>query len=205
MKTFLLFYVLLSSLALKINCQDDDYDTDPEEAINVDYPMNNEQPEFFKNAFVEPGSQRSVDQSDPWNQYLGYFPFATLGDARSYPPYYSVGGQSVPFETSSNEQTKARSNVMNDEFFNDNSEKNKDDFESDSFDSHNSKPKSTDHQMKTSSQHNNSPLPMYNYGLPMANYGAMNYGATNTRYNPYQPYPQQHPIGSNLYPYTQRK
>ena len=52
MKEVWLVCLLFANLIIKINCQDDDYDTDPEEAVNADYVAPNE-PEFFKNAFVE--------------------------------------------------------------------------------------------------------------------------------------------------------
>ena len=195
----ILFYALLTSFVLiEINCQDDDYDTDPEEAVNSDY-VASEQPEFFKNAFADTQSRQSYMPGNPWDPYLRYYPFSNAGDQprsfSSYSPFVPIGQS---FDHSAHE-TKSRSKPMNDDdFFSDYSDhKTKNEFDSSSFKSNDKPP----HSMNRPTGYHPQQL-MFNYGLP---YGGNSYGrspATGGQFNPYQQ--NVHPIGAHLYPYTQQ-
>lgn len=200
MKIF--WFLIFISLVVKLNCQEDDYDTDPEDAIN-DYSSPSEQPEFFKNAFNE--NQSNSRQIHPQisdnalNQYLNYFPFSSIGDGRSsfYPSYFPMmTGQS--FESSIDENQRNVKPMITDDYFGGYSPKTKDQIYN--------APKSINsindelNALNGKQQHSKM---MFNYGFP-APYANRPSPMFNGRLNSYQTSPAIHPIGSHLYPYTQR-
>lgn len=197
MKKLWLIFLLFANLIIKLNCQDDDYDTEPEEAINGDYAAANE-PEFFKNAFVEhtlPGSRASA--GNVWGNYMQMMPF---GPPPPYYPLTSAGSQS-------NYETTGRSNgfsnkPFNDDFFADFDKsaggRSKD---SNSFDesppSYNRGPKSMSGGPYSGAAIAGGYNPMFNYGTLAGAY-AHPYGQAG-RFNPLQAGAPYRPAGSPMF------
>lgn len=199
MKEVWLICLLFLSLIIEIHSQDDDYDTDPEEAVNADYAAPNE-PEFFKNAFVENTVPGSRDGGGMWGNYLQLMPFGgpppSLYSLPAASPSMNYGTRSNGFE----------SKPFNDDFFADfdkpHGGRSKD---SDSFDS--SPPPFKGRSKSMSGGYPGAGA--YGQQQPMFNYpmqGASPYGHPFQagRFNPLQNGAPYHPVGAHLFPHAQR-